>query len=130
MLRLQVPLAHSDTKYSDFVLSGLAFQMNSFRPGKKNSLVRTMVFPCLSLPRSVLDTPAETIRSAKRKEVADSVLLFRLLNGLGFLCVNFFNRNTHRKGKVVDPMTHGKECQQIHVTVFTKLRVKQKGRIT
>lgn len=58
--------------------------------------------PMSQLTRRVFDTPAETIRSAERKEVAGSVLLFPLLNGLGFLCVHFFfNRNTHRKGKVV-----------------------------
>lgn len=46
--------------------------------------------PMSQLTRSVFDTPAETIRSAERKEVAGSVLLFPLLNGLGFLCVHFF----------------------------------------
>lgn len=86
----------------------LTFQMNSSHPGKKNCLVQTTVFPCLSLPGAVFDTPAETVPSAKRKEVVDFVLLFPFVNGLCFHCVGF-SQQKHTQRRKSSKIPHSME---------------------
>ena len=94
--------------------------MNPFPSGKKNCLVQSTVFPCLSLPISISDTPVGIISSAKRREVAYFVLFFTL-NGLCFHCVGFPFRKEHKQeGNLQDSMLLGRGEKYRRVNKYTE----------